>query len=268
MTIVETARTLLFVPADRPERFSRALAANAGLVIIDLEDAVPPGRKPAGRTAIAALDPTLLNEVAVRINPLGTDAATDDVDQLTSLTGLAAIVVPKAEDPDALTSLHHKLAATPLIALVETGVGLARLGELAAAAGVLRLAFGHLDYAADFGVEPDSPIITHARCEIVVTSRAAGLAAPIDGVTTELDDLAVSATDAAASAALGFGGKLCIHPRQVPVVAEAFRPSPHQLEWARGIVAAADGGASRFGSQMIDGPLVKRARSLLEQGVH
>lgn len=263
MSIVQTATTFLFVPADRPERFEKALAAGAGLVIVDLEDAVAPEHREAGRDAIAAASPQLRARVAVRINPLGSAESARDVELLAGSSGVAAVVVTKAEDPAALTGLWRSLGEVPLIALVETAAGIARVREIAAAEGVARLAFGHLDYASDLGVEPVGAIITHARCELVVASRAAGLATAVDGVTTELDDLEVAATDARAAVALGFGAKLCIHPKQVPVVAAAFRPSEAQLEWARGIIEVA-GGASRVGSQMVDGPLVRRARALLE----
>jgi citrate lyase subunit beta/citryl-CoA lyase len=231
MNAVESGKTFLFVRADRPERFGKAFASDADGVIIDLEDAVAPVRKPAGREAIAALGHKLPADLMVRINPPGTAAAADDVDLLRSITGLAAVMVAKAEEPVALNALSQVLGATQTVALVETAEGLANVRDIAQSRSVVRLAFGHLDYALDLGIEPKGAMMTHARCEIVVAARAAGLPPPIDGVTTELDDLDVIGNDARAGAELGFGAKLCIHPKQLAAVAEAFRPSPAEIAW-------------------------------------
>ena len=258
------ARTLLFVPGTRPERFAKATGSGADLVVVDLEDAVPDADKDRARHAVADWlgGP---GRAAVRVNGTSTAAYHDDVEALAGRPGLLAVVVPMAEDPAALGALHDRLGpSVGIVALVETAAGLLRAGELAAAPGVVRLAFGHLDFAADIGASTDDEAMLMARSTLVVASRAAGLAGPVDGVTTDLDDPAVCAEDAARSARLGFTGTLCIHPRQVEAVGAAFRPSPGQVAWARRVVeASAAGGAVRVDGHMVDAPVIIRAQAIL-----
>lgn len=258
------ARTLLFVPGTAPERFAKAAASGADLVVIDLEDAVPDADKDRARQAAVAwlAGP---GRAAVRVNGTGTAAHARDVEALAGLPGLEAVVVPMAQDPAALEDAHRRVGpGVGVVALVETAVGLLRAAELAATPGVVRLAFGHLDFAADIGAGTDDDAMLMARSTLVVASRAAGLVGPVDGVTTDLDDPAVCAADAARAARLGFTGKLCIHPRQVEVVAAAFRPSPEQVAWARRVVeAAATSGAVRVDGHMVDAPVIVTARAIL-----
>ena len=124
-------------------------------------------------------------------------------------------MIPKAEDPETLASLARR-AEVELVALVETARGIQAVDDIAAAPGVSRLAIGTIDLAVELGVDPSSWAgLAHARGRLVVASAAAGLAAPIEGVTTDFRDAARVGSDATTARALGFGGKLCIHPRQV-----------------------------------------------------
>jgi citrate lyase subunit beta/citryl-CoA lyase len=147
--------------------------------------------------------------------------------------------------------------------LVETARGLAACRDIACAAGVTRLAFGSIDYAADLGMAHVRDALLIARAEIVLASRLAGLPAPIDGVTTAIDDDETIADDARYAAALGFGGKLCIHPRQIPPVRRGFAPSDAELAWARRIIVAPEGGAVSVDGTMVDAPVRLRARQIL-----
>jgi citrate lyase subunit beta/citryl-CoA lyase len=267
---VELARTLLFVPGDRPDRFAKAAACGADLVVCDLEDAVAADAKVAARAAIRDWLGAG-GRAAVRINAVDTQWYAADWASLVGLDGLVAVVVPKAEDPEALASLSAELGAqVPLVALVETALGLHRAFELAAVLGVARLAFGALDFALDAGTADDDEALLYARSSLVVASRAARLSQPVDGVTVALDDPETAEQDATRARRLGFAGKLCIHPRQVQAVNAAFSPTAAEVEHARRVVVAAGGAspgaggaATRVDGQMVDAPVLERARRVL-----
>ena len=264
-SMVTHGRSLLFVPGDRPDRFEKAARSGADLVVCDLEDAVSPGSKDAAREEVARW----LREggtAAVRVNALGTPWYAADCAALAGLAGLAAVMVPKAEDSRALGELAARPGAVPLIALVETALGLHHALNLAAVPGVARLAFGAVDFALDTGCAEDDLALLHARSSLVVASRAAGVAQPVDGVTLALDDPEAVRVDAARARRLGFAGKLCVHPGQVAAVNAAFSPSPEEVDRARRVVAAAgDGAASRVDGEMVDVPVLERSRRVLRQ---
>ncbi|GAB2740027.1 HpcH/HpaI aldolase/citrate lyase family protein [Nocardioides pakistanensis] len=259
-----TALTWLFVPGDRPERFAKAAAAGADVVVLDLEDAVAPDAKDAARAAVAGwLDEAdVLCAVRVNATPPLLDA------DLESLAGSAPrlVMLPKAEDPAAVADVVARLPqGSRVVALVETARGVLEAPAVAAVPGVERLAFGSFDLAAELGVDPDhGPAMATARGALVLAAAAAGLSAPVDGVTGAVDDAARLGADVAASRALGFGGKLCIHPRQVLTVAEAFAPSAEERAWAERVLAGAgDNGVAVVDGRMIDKPVVERARRVL-----
>lgn len=259
---VTAARSALFVPGDRPERFDKAASSGADVVILDLEDAVAADRKQAARRQIRAwLDSG--GRATVRVNgPTGAEWEAD-CQAIGGAAGLLAVIVPMAEEPATLTELNRVLGV-PVIALVETARGVLAAARIAEAPGVVRLGVGHLDLAADLGSGTGREAMISARSAVVLASRAAGLPGPLDGVTTTLDDPAVCADDARYAASLGFAGKLAIHPRQVPVINAAFAPSGEELAWAREVLAASSGGgAVRVQGQMVDAPVVARAEQLI-----
>lgn len=259
------ARSLLFVPGDRPDRFDRAAASGADLVVCDLEDAVAGAAKDTAREQVTGWLDTG-GSAAVRINAAGTPWYAADCAALRGLDGLSAVMVPKAEDPDALGSLAASLGDIPVVALVETALGLHRVVDLASVPGVVRLAFGSVDFALDTGCAQDDTALLHARSSLVVASRVAGVAQPVDGVTVALDDPDAAGRDATQARRLGFTGKLCVHPRQVPAVNAAFTPSAEEVDRARRVVAAAgDGAASRVDGEMVDVPVLERSRRILDQ---
>ncbi|MGD9958065.1 HpcH/HpaI aldolase/citrate lyase family protein [Nocardioides sp.] len=258
------ATSWLFVPGDRPERFRRALDTGADVVVLDLEDGVAPDRKDEARTNVVAFveqEPA----VCVRIN--GATTAWHD-DDLQALAGREVMVmVPKAADIATLDHVADHLAAHGvLIALLETAEGILQASRVATHASVHRLAFGSHDLAAQLAVSPDDQsALLRSRSELVLASAAAGLGAPVDGVTLAVRDDEALSRDVAAAAALGFGGKLCIHPSQVSRVRALFRPSPEQLAWAQGILAAAAGshGVVLVDGEMVDGPVLARAERIV-----
>jgi citrate lyase subunit beta/citryl-CoA lyase len=273
------ARTFLFVPADRPERHARALATGAGGVIVDLEDAVAPERKVAAReqlrASVGALPAVERARLLVRINSNGTPWHDDDcalVGELAAKSLIAGVMLPKAERAADL----HRLAADigpkgVLVPLIESAAGLEAAAELASAPQVLRLAFGNLDFQADLGLACDASEaeLVPVRLALVLASRRAGLAAPIDGVTPDWRDAERLAADTARARRGGFGAKLCIHPDQVAPVHAALGPSSDELAWARRVLdatRAAGGGVVSLDGRMVDAPVVRLAERLLALG--
>ncbi|SFE79022.1 HpcH/HpaI aldolase/citrate lyase family protein [Paracidovorax wautersii] len=267
------ARSLLFVPADRPERLPKALASGAHAVIVDLEDAVAPAARPAARAALAAawsqVGPADRRRVAVRVNGMATQEHAEDIALAQRLAGdgLEALVVPKAESGSLLGALAVRLGMA-LLPLIETAEGAAQLDAIAAAPGVLRLALGHIDLQADLGMAcgPDEAELAPLRWSLVLASSRAGLPPPVDGVTTAVGDAERLAADTARARRFGFGGKLCIHPAQLPGVHAAFAPSSAQLDWARRVQQAsaqAQGGVCKVDRTMVDAPVLALAQLIL-----
>ncbi|MET3516464.1 citrate lyase subunit beta/citryl-CoA lyase [Pseudacidovorax sp. 1753] len=257
-------RSYLFVPGDRPERFAKAWDSDADAVILDLEDAVAPQDKDAARAAVAGWL-SAERPVWVRINAGDTAAFEGDL-QLIGRPGLAGLMVPKAEALAPALLAAATAADCPLLALVETARGIALAQEIARTRGVARLAFGSIDFQADLGIESEEGLLPF-RSMLVLASRLAGLPPPVDGVCTALDDAAVLDADSRRSRALGFGGRLCIHPKQVGTVHAAWAPTQAEQAWARRVVEAMDasgGSAVRVDGRMVDQPVLIRARQRLD----
>lgn len=258
--MVTSIRAPLFVPANRPERFAKAAASGADAIILDLEDAVPTDAK---HTARATLTKDFTNlPVIVRINAYGTSWYEPDVGAVMALKP-AAVMLPKADEAALVSAVAKLLGTIPVIALVETARGLANARAIATC-GVARLAFGSIDFCADLGTAHAREVLLPARLELVMASRLAGIDAPIDGVTVQLDDASISYDDAVHARALGMSGKLCIHPKQVGEVKRAFAPTHQEIDWAHRVLASMDGAVSVDGA-MVDEPVRIRARAILAQ---
>jgi citrate lyase subunit beta/citryl-CoA lyase len=256
-------RSYLFVPGNRPERIAKARRCGADAIVVDLEDAVGPADKSAARDLVAAaLDPAA--PVVLRINAAGTPWFADDL-ELCRLPGVAAVLLPKAEGIDAACTIVES-TCRDVLALIESAGGIDTARAIARVPGVVRLVFGSLDLQADLGIEGEDDALLAFRSELVLASRLGGLASPVDGVTTAIDDAQRLAADAARGRRLGFGAKLCIHPRQVDAVNLAFAPTAAQLDWARRVLEgwrAADGGVFTLEGRMVDAPVHRQAVSLL-----
>jgi citrate lyase subunit beta/citryl-CoA lyase len=279
-------RSFLFAPGNHARRVEKALTLPADAVILDLEDAVAINEKPATRElVVAAFGLPRHGRLYVRVNAYTTDWCYADVVTI-ARTGLDGIVLPKVETADQLrsvdwllTNLEHERGlpsgGIDLVPIIETALGMSNVGAIAGSgARTKRLAFGAGDYTLDLGMiwSRDEAELLPARSAVVMASRAAGIEPPLDTVWADLRDAEGFARSAALAAALGFQGKMCIHPDQITVTNAAFSPSPEQLSWARRVVAAfeeaeANGLASiQLDGQFIDYPIVQRARQVITRG--
>jgi len=261
------ARSYLFVPGNRPDRFDKACAAGAGAVIIDLEDAVPPGEKSKARMAVEAwVNPA--RPVVLRINGVETDWFRDDV-TCCRMPGVRAILLPKTDAVEHLRRVEELLGESiPILPLIETARGFANALEIARDRAVERLVFGSLDFQIDLGIPGDEEELLYFRSQLVFVSRLAGIQPPVDGITTAIDQPEQLRADTLRARRMGFGGKLCIHPKQIAIVNECFRPSPEEVARARRIVeaaAAANGAAVALDGQMVDRPVIVKAQRILEE---
>ncbi|MCI3207959.1 MULTISPECIES: CoA ester lyase [Pandoraea] len=268
-------RSWLFVPGNRPERIDKAWASGADAVILDLEDAVPPADKLAAREQVVRwlmarqADATASAPVPiyVRINAASTPWFEADVAALAGVPQLSGLVVPKAEDVATLArAAQGATSSLRLVPLIETARAFAALEDIAKAPRVERLMFGTIDFQLDIGIEGDGDELLYFRSQLTLASRLAGIAAPVDGVTTALDDAALVEASARRARALGFRGKLCIHPRQVAPVHAAFAWRDDEIAWAERVVAAANangGAAVALDGKMIDAPVIAKANEIL-----
>ncbi|WP_426141890.1 HpcH/HpaI aldolase/citrate lyase family protein [Pseudomonas sp. DWP3-1-2] len=263
-------RSALFVPGSRPERFAKALAAGADAVIVDFEDAVEEPLKRQARDNLAAfLQASPQAAVWVRVN--GPDHAEHDADLrfCADQPGVAGVLLPKVETAEQIAAVWR--GGKPIWPIVESAKGLLAMEQIAQARGVERLSFGGLDLALDLNLNTGSAaaafVLDQARMWLQVHSCAAGLLPPLDGVYPVIRDPQGLRHSIRHAYDMGFGGALCIHPAQVPVIHDALAPSDEELAWARRVVdasAQANGaGAFQLQGQMIDAPVLIRAQRLL-----
>ena len=263
--------TLLFVPAMRPDRFIKALDSGADGIVLDLEDAVAEDDKETAREAIRTAWPSFTAEqkkrLVIRSNSPGSRFYSADL-ILAQKLDIACLLIPKSESLDQINGAALILPNTAIIPMIETAIGLDRLKEIANSEQVLRLALGNLDLQADLGMvcdQQESQLQT-ARFQIVLASRLAQIPPPLDGVTPSTDDIERISSDAESAKRMGFGGKLCIHPKQVPLVRAAFMPSAEEIAWAIRVIEAdqdSKGGAVKLDGRMVDRPVVLLAQRTL-----
>lgn len=270
-------RSLLFVPGTRQDRFEKALNAGADAVTFDLEDSVEPSQKARARTLIAEFlaAPPGPSDVLrlVRFNAVSTEAGQADLEFFRDVAGFDGILLPKVETPGILETVSRAFAARPggpppLLPLLESPAAILRAAHIAAAdAPVAALLFGAEDLTARLAVPRtvDGEELVVARGQIVLAAAAVG-AEPLDAVLVNLDDLALLRRDCERARAVGFRGKMAIHPKQVPVINDVFTPSQPEIDRARRTIEAFDAaqaageGVTRMGDQMVELPVVERAR--------
>lgn len=279
---MDVCRTLLFVPGNRERMLERASTARADVLVIDLEDAVPPGEKKAARRLVKSWVPRLAaggQSVFVRVNGIDTGATRDDVMAVVR-KGLSGVVLPKAQQPQDLRDLDVLLREAEMarrvrpgdvrtIPIIESPRGLLRCEEIARASDRIdALAIGGEDYSAELGVPRSAAALAPLRYAVVQVAAAYGLAA-IDTPYTDVKDAEGLAGETAFVKSIGFKGKFVIHPGQVAAVNRIFAPAREEIAEAWRIVTAAEEGATEgrgavsLDGRMIDAPIVERARRLL-----
>lgn len=263
-----SVHSYLFVPGERPERFSKALESGAERIILDLEDAVAPAAKGTARAALAEWlqargGPD--TRILVRVNGINTPWHADDM-ALAALPAVAGIMLPKSEERAALSAVRARLhPGQELHALVESVAGLVNLREIAGTPGLTRIAFGSVDFCGDAGIGGDDRELDAIRTQLVIESRYARLPAPVDGVALAIDDAAALEAEVLRARRFGFGAKLCIHPKQVALVQRGFLPSDQERAWAERVLAAVAAdphGAIAIDGKLVDKPVVDRARAI------
>lgn len=278
-----TWRSLMFVPVTGEKFVAKAHTRGADVVILDLEDSIPPPEKQAARVALPKAAATVGQagaEVAVRINrPL--DLAVPDI-MAAVMPAVGTLMLPKVMGPEHIRLLSEVVAAreaalgmeaghTRFVAVVETPDALPLLGAIAAAdRRVVALGVGAEDLATELGAVPGADMLYHFGMMVVAAARAAGIQ-PMGSVGpfADFSDLDAYRASLRRSRALGFACQACIHPAQVPVINEEYGPSPAEVDRARRLIAAFDAalaegkGAVAFEGQMIDLPVVERARRVL-----
>jgi citrate lyase subunit beta/citryl-CoA lyase len=265
--------TLLYVPGDRPERFAKAIASEADMVIVDLEDAVAPAHKDAAReNARALLSRPTPKPVVVRINDIRSAWGEADLAALRDAPSLAGVRVPKVESAGDVRAVRTALTsrALPLHCLIESARGVEAAFEIASAdPNVASIALGEADLRSDLGVTGEDGLLW-ARSRIVVAARAADLPAPAMSVYTQIDDLDGLAASCRRGRALGFIGRAAIHPRQLSVIVECFMPTQAEASAARELLdALAHANSTEHGvvvlpsGQFVDRAMIKGAERVI-----
>ena len=268
-------RSILFVPGNRADRFPRALAAGADAVVFDLEDGVEDGRKADARRAIAewlAATPASRTARFVRVNASGSAWQAEDLVWLAGVSGhIEGVVLPKAESSADIERVAALAPAGCVIPLLETARGIIGAAAIASArATIPALLFGAEDFTAELGIPRtlDGEELLLARSQVVLAAAAIGADA-IDAVFVDLAAPERLRQDATRARALGFRGKMAIHPDQVATINGVFSPSADEIARARRLIDAADTarrqgeGAFRFEDRMVDAPVIARARRVL-----
>ena len=256
-------RSILFLPASNPRAIAKAREAGADLVVLDLEDAVKPDDKSTARkAALEAVADTWPMPVAIRINGVGSDWHSLDLDAV-ALSGADFVVVPRAISAHLVRDVAETVSK-PVLSMVETAAGVLGAAEIAqVCAGLIA---GTNDLRADLRLPLDAtrePISASLQM-IVLAARAAGIAV-FDGVFNSLDDADGFVREAEEGRRLGFDGKSLIHPNQIAPCHQAFAPTAAELERAKALVEAFHGGAERFGNEMIERMHVEAAQRALER---
>jgi citrate lyase subunit beta / citryl-CoA lyase len=264
----------LYVPGDRPERFDKAVSSGASVVIIDLEDAVEMSRKDQARTnAVSYLSSARgRTEVHVRINDLASARGLADLQSLVGLPGLSALRVPKVESTAVLDSVDEAFAGQhmPVYALIESAQGLAELASIARHHRVAGIALGEQDLIAELNITAPTAI-DQIRLQAVLAASAAGLPPVPMSVFTNIQDEPGLLASCKHGRGLGMFGRSAIHPRQIPLIAQAFRPTEEEITWATAVNEATlnpstehPGSFALPDGQFVDAPIITRARRILD----
>jgi citrate lyase subunit beta / citryl-CoA lyase len=266
VTWVPPGPAWLFCPADRPERYAKAAAA-ADVVIIDLEDAVAPADKSAAREALAG-EPQDPERTVVRVNACTTAEFALDVEALAA-TQYRRVMLAKTESAEQM----QQLAEYEVVALIESPLGAVAVHELLAAPNVIGAMWGAEDLVAALGGNSSRfadgnyrDVASHVRTSTLLAAKARGLFA-LDSVVLDIDDLDGLRRESDDAVAVGFDGKVAIHPRQIPVIREAYAPTVEEVDWARRVLDAVSSnrGVFTFEGKMVDAPVLRHAERILRR---
>jgi citrate lyase subunit beta/citryl-CoA lyase len=288
MNTIDLARTVLFVPGNRPDRVDKAIQTAADMVAIDLEDAVPLAEKTQARVAVKEkVKQHASRAVMVRVNSLDTTLTAGDLAEVLA-PGLAAVMLPKVQQPEDVQRIHILMCeqetargvpvgSVGLVSLLETALAVENAFGIASAkmshSRPHRMAFGAADFTVDMQVamSKSGEELKYPRARIAVACRAAGIAAPLDSpFMVDLKDVDALRADTLRAKHLGFGGRLCIHPNQIEICNQIYSPTEQEIAIAERVVAAyveaeaVGKGAIQVDGKMIDYPIVAQYRRVLE----
>ena len=255
--------TGLYVPGDRPDRFDKAVATGAHLVILDLEDAVAAAHRVSAREAVVAWlrgRDSAAPVIQVRVNagePL-------DLAALATVDAPFEVRLPKVETRADIDAVVDAVPGRAITALLETALGVENAAEIASHPAVTRLALGESDLASDLGTTAPEAM-DYARVRVLFAARAAGMPAPMLSAYPGIRDLDGLRRDTERGLALGWVGRTAIHPSQLAVIADIFRPSAEDRDWARDVLAIATGGgvSTLSNGDMVDGAMLGRAQKIV-----
>lgn len=257
------ARTWLLQPGlpDGEDAFDAAVAGNADVVVLDVEDGLPEVQKPAGRQAVAEWLCTR-GRAWVRISSVTTAAWREDLDVLAGAPGLAGVMLAKAESADEVTATAARLPdGTPVVALIESALGIESALDIARTPACARIAFGIGDFRRDTGMSGDPAMLAYPRARLVIASRAAGLPAPIDGPTLRNRNAELPGDTVVAKSA-GMTGRLCLDDSHAQTINDLLSPSSLEIDEARRTLACLDAPSAHYDGSA--GPTRARAEAVLE----
>ena len=266
------AKTWLFVPATRIDRVSKAFASGADAVIVDLEDAVSGVDKAEARKALRSYyDSNDYHPIWVRINQAGSEDFEEDLKMCQQMPQLAGLILPKADRASDIEKVHNA-TGLPIIALIETALGLYQIDSMAKAAGLLAFSYGFLDLCNDLQVQVGTAaadiIANQIRYQLLLNSKAHNLLAPIDTVYTDFDDEKGLSQRVQLWSQMGMSGMLCIHTKQVAVVQQSLQPTDAEIDFAKRVLEEYEQSGQavfKIDGNMVDAPVIERCRQLLDQ---
>ncbi|WP_367104189.1 CoA ester lyase [uncultured Psychrobacter sp.] len=277
-------KTWLFVPATKLELISKAFASGADAVIVDLEDAVADKDKAQAQADLkqyfeaqnisqSSISSQSRNEsnqpLWLRINKAGSSEFAEDLKLCQQLPSLTGVILAKAEQAADIEHVNREIGL-PVIALIESAVGLCNLDAMAKVSGIHAFSYGFLDLCNDLGVQVNTKaadiVANQIRYQLVVASKVHQLSAPIDTVYPDFNDSAGLTQRVQLWSQMGMSGMLCIHPKQVAIVQQALQPTLEELEFAKRVVEEYERSGQavfKIDGNMVDAPVIARCRELL-----
>ncbi|MEK6202536.1 MAG: CoA ester lyase [Psychrobacter sp.] len=263
-------KTWLFVPATRIDRVEKAFTSGADAVIVDLEDAVAEADKVQARKDLKVYyDSQGYQPIWIRINKASSEDFIEDLELCQQMPNLAGLILPKAEQAVDIEKVHNEIGL-PVIALIETALGLYQIDSMAKASGLLTFSYGFLDLCNDLQVQVGTAaadiVANQIRYQLLLTSKVHNLLAPIDTVYTDFNDNKGLGQRVQLWSQMGMSSMLCIHPKQVAVVQQSLQPTDAEIDFAKRVLEEYEqSGQAVFtiDGNMVDAPVIERCRQLL-----